>query len=448
MIFLILYAFGCELWAPWSEELGRWPILQLSLFLVNIWQILAGLAPNFGSLLVARALGGLSSAGGSVTLGMIADLWDSDTQQFAVAFVVLSSVGGSVFGPVIGAFSERFLGYAWNFWIQLIFGGATQAVHFFFVPETRTTIMMDRVAKKKRKSGQDPNVYGPNEMHPLRERLSVKELVDIWTRPFKMFFNEPIVMFLSLLSGFSDALIFMFFQSFSLIYSDMYGFGIIATNLAFLPILIGYFIAYFSFFPFIKKNVRDRRANPENERIQYESRLWWLLFTAPCLWIGLFGFAWTTLPNVHWIGSMIFSAIIGIGNYSVYMATIDYMICAYGPYSASATGGNGFSRDFLAGVLTLPATPFYKNIGGAHHVNYASTILACIAVLVTIPVYIFYFYGEWYRKRSPFAQSLADAKQESGGRVNSLAEVRRSSMRRASLAASQSSNEKREDTQF
>ena len=62
----------------------------------------------------------------------------------------------------------------------------------------------------------------------------------------------------------------------------------------------------------------------------------------------------TFLIAVHWIGSMIASAIIGIANYSIYMATIDYMICAYGPYSASATGGNGWSRDFLAGVLTLP----------------------------------------------------------------------------------------------
>lgn len=24
-LFLIFYAFGCEVWAPWSEELGRWP---------------------------------------------------------------------------------------------------------------------------------------------------------------------------------------------------------------------------------------------------------------------------------------------------------------------------------------------------------------------------------------------------------------------------------------
>jgi phage shock protein PspC (stress-responsive transcriptional regulator) len=28
-LFLIFYAFGCELWAPWSEELGRWPTREL-----------------------------------------------------------------------------------------------------------------------------------------------------------------------------------------------------------------------------------------------------------------------------------------------------------------------------------------------------------------------------------------------------------------------------------
>lgn len=76
MIFLILYAFGCELWAPWSEEFGRWPILQydvlstiddcqradtdyrISLFLVNMWQLPAALAPNWASVVVARALVG------------------------------------------------------------------------------------------------------------------------------------------------------------------------------------------------------------------------------------------------------------------------------------------------------------------------------------------------------------------------------------------------------
>ena len=362
MIFLVLYAFGCELWAPWSEEIGRKPVLQASLLLVNIWQLPVALAPNFASIMVGRALGGLSSAGGSVTLGMIADMWESDNQQYAVAFVVFSSVGGSVLGPLIGGFVEAYLSWRWCIWIQLIFGGFVQLLHLALVPETRTTIMMDKIAKKRRKSGQDPNIWGPNELVPFKDRFSAREILITWFRPFKMFVTEPIVLTLSLLSGFSDALIFMFIQSFSLVYKQ-WGFGSVALGLSFLPILVGYFIAWLSFLPVIKRNIRERKEHPNDEKAQYESRLWWLLYTAPCLPIGLIGFAWTSLgPPVHWIGSMVFAAVVGIANYSIYMATIDYMICAYGPYSASATGGNGWSRDFLAGVLTIPATPFFTSM--------------------------------------------------------------------------------------
>lgn len=361
MIFLVLYAFGCELWAPWSEELGRWPILQLSLSLVNIWQLPVALAPNFASIMVGRALGGLSSAGGSVTLGMIADLWDADTQQYAVAYVVFSSVFGSVLGPIVGGFVEQYVSsWRWTIWIQLIFGGFVQACHFFLVPETRTTIMMDRIAKRRRKATGE-NIWGPNELEPFRDRFSAKEILITWIRPFKMFLTEPIVLTLSLLSGFSDALIFMFIQSFSLVYKQ-WNFAIFAVGLAFLPLGIGYVIAWISFIPAIKRNINERKSKPGDERAQYESRLWWLLYTAPCLPIGLFGFAWTIQgPPIHWIGSMIFASLVGIANYAIYMATIDYMICAYGPYSASATGGNGWSRDFLAGVLTVPATPFFTS---------------------------------------------------------------------------------------
>lgn len=391
MIFLILYAFGCELWAPWSEELGRKPILQLSLLLVNIWQLPVALAPNFASIMVGRALGGLSSAGGSVTLGMIADMWEPDYQQYAVAYVVFSSVGGSVLGPVVGGFVEEYLPWRWNIWIQLIFGCFVQLLHLILVPETRATIMMDKIAKKRRESGENPNIWGPDELVPFKERFSVKEILVTWIRPFKMFLTKPIVLTLSLLSGFSDALIFMFIQSFALVYKQ-WNFGTVAIGLSFLPILVGYFIAWFSFIPVIRRNIKQRHDHPDDEKAQYESRLWWLLYTAPCLPIGLLGFAWTSLgPPVHWIGTMVFAAIVGIANYSIYMATIDYMICAYGPYSASATGGNGWSRDFLAGVLTIPATPFFtskshvrvwlevkltsKDIGGERHLENASTIL-------------------------------------------------------------------------
>ncbi|KAI9760729.1 MAG: hypothetical protein M4579_001467 [Chaenotheca gracillima] len=280
MIFLVAYAFGSELWAPWSEDFGRWPILQLSLFLVNIWQLPCALAKNFGTIVVGRFLGGLSSAGGSVTLGMVADMWEADDQQYAVAYVVLSSVGGSILGPIVGAFIQNYLSWQWNFWIQLIFGGVVQAMHFFLVPETRSSIILDKQAKKRRKAGEE-NIWGPNELK--KPRISMKEVFKIWARPFIMFVSEPIVLSLSLLSG------------------------------------------------------------------------------------------------------------------------------------------NALARDFLAGIAAMYSTPFYKNLAAPYTLEKPTTILACLALLVTIPIYIFYWKGPAIRERSKFAQTLAsDRKARGGRRVSSV----------------------------
>jgi MFS transporter len=158
-------------------------------------------------------------------------MWEPNEQEYAVAFLVLSSVGGSVVGTIIGAFVEERKSLPWVFWTQLIMGGVVQLVHLVLNPETRATVLLDREAKRRRKSGEDPNVYGPNE---LRKRISPKEVWTIWYRPFYMFFTEPIVLWLSLLSGFSDSLIFTFLQSFQPVYKQ-WGFGTIQIGLAFLP---------------------------------------------------------------------------------------------------------------------------------------------------------------------------------------------------------------------
>ena len=414
--FLITYAFGCELWAPWSEELGRYWVLEASLGLVNVLQFGVVFAKNIGMVLAFRSLGGLSTAGGSITLGMVADMWDKEHHQAPVAFVVFASVGGSVLGPIVGGLIEQLASWKWAIWVQLIFGSAVQLLHFFFVPETRATILMDRVAKRRRaeawKEGKYLNLWGPNEITPFRQRFSWTEIFATWIRPFRMFVTEPIVLCLSLLSGFSDALIFMFIQSFGLVYKQ-WGFTSITIGLAFLPFLVGYIIAWISWVPIIRRNKKERIHQPSCERAQFESRLWWLLYLAPCLPIGLIGFAWTSGgPPVHWIGSMVFTCLCGIANYAIYMATIDYMVTAYGPYSASATGGNGWARDFLAGVLTPAALPFYNIPFGENHIECSGTILAAVATILVACVFMIYRYGPQLREKSPFAQKLKAADQE------------------------------------
>jgi MFS family permease len=209
MAFLVAYGFACEFWAPWSEEYGRWKVQQLSLFLINIWQIPCALAPNYATMLVARLLGGLSTAGGSVTLGVLADMWVPDEQEYAVAFLVLSSVGGSVVGTIAGSFIEEYLSMEWIFWILLIVGGVVQAIHFFCNPETRATILLDREAKRRRETGEDPNVYGPNEMRG-GHKMTMKEFWTIFFRygigSAEMILNKSNVVHLGIFANISIGL--------------------------------------------------------------------------------------------------------------------------------------------------------------------------------------------------------------------------------------------------
>lgn len=99
---------------------------------------------------------------------------------------------------------------------------------------------------------------------------------------------------------------------------------------------------------------------------------------------------------------------------AIYQATIDYMVAAYGEYSASATGGNGFCRDFLAGIAALYSTKFYQSInpGSKWQLAYPTFILGVIAICLNIPVWVFYFKGEYFRKKSPYAHQLEMKRSE------------------------------------
>lgn len=150
--------------------------------------------------------------------------------------------------------------------------------------------------------------------------------------------------------------------------------------------------------------------------IKPERRMKGLLWLVPLEPIGLAAFAACSLgpPEVHWIAPLIFVSMIGIANLAIYQATCDYMVAAYGEFSASATGGNGFCRDFLAGIAALYATPFYSNIkpGTKWQLPIPSFMLAAFSIPLVIAPYVFYFKGEWFRNRSKYASQLAEKRAE------------------------------------
>ncbi|KAL6705898.1 hypothetical protein ACN47E_006358 [Coniothyrium glycines] len=416
--FLILYGFGCELWAPWSEEWGRWPIMQISLGTVNLWQILAGLSSKWSHVLIARLLGGLCSAGGSVTLGMVADMFDFEEQQFPVLWVSLWSCLGSVIGGICGGSIEEFLDWRWNFWIQLILGITVQATHFFFVEETRSTIMLNKEAKKRRRADPTLDIMGPTE----NARIRINEVLAIMGRPYKnkMLVCEPIVFCLSLLSGFSDALIFSFLESYGYVFKDSaWAFTPSQLGFALSALFIGYWAAGFAYYPVIKRHNKQRK----NGRVlSPETRLWFLQYIVLLLPIGLFGSVFTvTGPPIPWIAPLIFAVFIGCANMAIYYATIDYMVAAYGgKYSASATGGNGFARDVLAGICSFYTGPMYHRLG----VQNATWVLFGLACLVVVPVFVIHRKGPQIRAKSKYAEEIEKEREETALQRQAMADRR------------------------
>ena len=288
-------------------------------------------------------------------------------------------------------------------------GGFVQLAHFWLVPETRIHSLVDNEARRLRKEESEKcsHVYGPGE---IKGGPHLKEVLATWVRPFVMFATEPIVLWLSLLSGFSDALIFIFIDSFHAVFGQ-WNFGIIAQGMAFVPIVIGYVVAYVTYFPILRKHELIRRRDPHH--LQPESRLVWLTYTAPLLAIGLFGFAATTLgPPIPWIVPMIFVFLVAIANFNIYMGTVDYMVAAYGPLSASATGGNALARDVLAGVAAMYSHPFYHNIGTRKWQKlWPTIILGVLALAFTVSVYVIYHKGPTIRAKSKMAQSIGHERE-------------------------------------
>jgi len=58
------------------------------------------------------------------------------------------------------------------------------------------------------------------------------------------------------------------------------------------------------------------------------------------------------------------------------------------------------------------STPMFENIGDTHPYAYASTILACVSILVTAPIYYFYRNGPQIRERSPFAKQMMEVNRQ------------------------------------
>lgn len=204
-------------------------------------------------------------------------------------------------------------------------------------------------------------------------------------RPITLNFKEPIVFVLNLYIALIYGLVYIWFESFPIVFIETYHFTLGEEGLAFLGIFIGCFATIPPFYYWMYKKVEPQFD--KNGDLKPEERLVPALIGGFCIPICLFWFGWTSRADIHWIVPIIGSIWFGAGSFLLFNAVLNYLGDAYPKYAASVLAGNDLMRSSFGAGFPLFASAMYKNLG----TPWASSTLGFISTaFIPVPFLLYY----------------------------------------------------------
>ncbi|OAP64980.1 hypothetical protein AYL99_00952 [Fonsecaea erecta] len=399
-LFVLGYGIGPMFLSPLSElpQTGRGPIYIGTLALFVILQVPTALATNFGMLMAFRFITGFVGspplATGGATIG---DMYSPAKRTYGMAVWGIGAVCGPVMGPLVGGFAAESEGWAWTIWELMWLSGFTLVVLLLLLPETSSANILYRRTMRLRKLTGNQKLMCEPQL--LGETMTPREIVMMTlVRPFLLCFTEPMVFLLNMYIALIYGLLYIWFESFPIVFNGIYGFSLGLEGTAFMGILVGVLITLPPFIWYQRKYI-EPKINDKGE-LQPEWRLPPAFVGAFAIPICLFWFGWSARPDIHWIMPIIGTAWFSIGAFLLFNSVLNYLADAYPAYAASVLAGNDFFRSSFGAGFPLFASAMYKNLG----VGWASSTLGFLAIaFIPIPFFLFK-YGERLRVRSRYAQ--------------------------------------------
>ncbi len=396
-LYVLGFAVGPSLWAPLSELYGRriWFIITHG-FAVAFVAGTAG-CHSMNSLLVFRFFTGTFAASPLTNSGgVIADLFPHAERGLAISFFSMAPFLGPILGPTMGGFMAITVGWRWIQGACSIFIGVVWILGVVLVPETYAPVILHKRAKdQSRKTGQQ-------YISVLERNSGGIELSEVFgkalRRPWVLLFREPIVLVASIYMAVLYGTIYMFLGAFPIVYSELRGWNAGIGGLAFLGLAVGMIAGLI--YSIIDDKVRYRKLG---KMPHPEARLPPAMIGSIALPIGMFAFAWTNSPDIHWSASIILSAPFGFGTVLVFLACINYLIDAYTIYAASVMAAGSMLRAFIGFAFPLFTAQMYANLG----IHWASSIPAFLTVACLPFPFVMYRYGEALRLKCKYAHEAA-----------------------------------------
>ncbi|KAI4136398.1 MAG: hypothetical protein L6R39_007808, partial [Caloplaca ligustica] len=343
-LYVLAYGIGPLFFSPLSEIpiIGRNPIYLTTFSLFVILSIPTALAENFAGLLVLRFLQGFLGSPCLATGGAtMQDMYSLLKLPYAMTFWVSAAYCGPALGPLLSGFAVPVKGWRWSLWEIVWISGPVLILMLLCTPETSTPNILLRRAARLRNLTADTRLRSHSEISQKDLKPSAIA-IDALIKPLEITIKDPAIAFVNIYSSIVYAIYYSFFEVFPLVYGPMYGFNIGQTGIVFLCVFVACLIGialYASYLHFyLIPDILAHGLRAQEHR---------LVPALACVFgpvIGLFLFAWTADPDIHWIASVIGITIYAAAAFVVFQCIFVYVPLSYPQYAASLFASNDFFR--------------------------------------------------------------------------------------------------------
>ncbi|KAK9431225.1 major facilitator superfamily domain-containing protein [Lipomyces doorenjongii] len=397
-LYVVGFASGPLIWGPLSELYGRRLPTLISTFTTAVFHMAVARSDDLASVMICRFFAGFFGASClAVVPASFADIFGNKTRGMAIAIFATSVFSGPIIAPVVGGFIvTSYLGWRWTAYLTSIMGFASFALVVYFMDETYPPQVLVEKAQFLRRETDNWCILA-------RQEQSKFELSDLLehniSRPLKMLFTEPILFLITLYTAFVYGILYLLLEAYPIIFYQGYGMAFQISELPYLGVVVGQIFGgamVVGFEPMTYRRIVANGGRPIPEIRLIPTMIGGILFT-----IGMFWLTWSGAyhSHVHWIVPTISGIFTGMGLISIFLSALNYIIESYLMFAASAVAANTFLRSGFGAGFPLFAGAMFKTLG----VQWAGTLIGCIAlILVPVPV-LFYLYGKRLRKMSKYA---------------------------------------------
>ncbi|RAK99892.1 MFS transporter [Aspergillus ibericus CBS 121593] len=429
-LYICGYASGPLVWAPLSELKGRKPPIVVAMLGFGIFNTAVAVAKDLQTIMICRFFCGVfGSCPLAVVAAIFSDIYNNRTRGVAIAMFASTVFLGPLLAPFIGGFiNSSYLGWRWTAYIPAFMGYAAFVMNTFFLKESYPPVILVSKAAELRRRTKNWGIHAKQE----EIEVDLRELVvNNFSRPIRLLIGEPLILAVTIYLSFIYGLLYCFLTAYTLVFQGVYGMSAGIGGLTLFGMVVGLVIA--ATYIVLDSRGYNKKLEKNGGIPVPEWRLPPVIVGGALFAAGLFWFGWTGhTKSIPWIVPTLSGLFTGFGLLIIFIQLFNYLIDTYlmfanGSSAASAIAANTFCRSLVAASFPLFSRQMFDNMG----IQWAATLLGCVAaVLVPIPV-CFWFFGKSLRKRSkfaPFYEKVAESHAADDGveEENGILEANRS----------------------